>query len=77
MTTTAAAPKCPSCGAQGLETMVARPTTTPMAAGGSRSPVGAVAFVVISCGACGHVYGVLSAPTAADDLSGPNPPRPA
>jgi hypothetical protein len=41
------------------------------------APARAGIIVVISCGACGHVDGVLSAPTAADGLSVPNLPRPA
>ncbi len=48
-----AQPKCPSCGAQGIEKIVSQAST-------ERSTMPAPWFFVAYCSDCGHVYGVFA-----------------
>ena len=48
-----AEPKCPSCDASGIETVVSKPSA-------ERSRQNTPWFYVAHCESCGHVYGVFT-----------------
>lgn len=69
--TNMAEPKCPECGAQGIDKIVSKESR-------QKNGVGDAWFDIVHCENCGHVYGVFAkriiSGASMPKMSMPNPP---